>query len=660
LLNVTLASTGGDKQRIGRLADISQETLMTKTLRLLSLFVLGFVALLATGVGHAQITPLGDSYTNTADPTKNYGSQTLLDVDGVTQITYIQFDLASIPTTASISQATLKLYVNSVTTAGSFNVDYVNGAWTESTIDASKAPALGTTIASGISITTADKNQYILINVTSAVQAWLSGSETNNGIALVADGSFDATFDSKESTSTSHPAELDIAFAGGDGTITGVTTASGSGLSGGGTSGTLNLSLTNSCAASQVLQWNGSAWACASAGTGTITGVTAGTDLTGGGTSGTVTLNLNTNVLAAYAQLGANNTFTGVQEINNVTTINGTNSLGMLQVTNTGTSGGNPAIVGTTNSTGASGVKGVASASSGTTIGVAGVNSSSGGYGVVGQSAYVGVYGDGTGSTTGYGVVAESPNIGVSGSSDGASGTGAGSSGVGVWGDTGGPANGGYTGVLGTADENVAAYFQNNSSSNDTLDLENSAKSSSSAIVLSTLGFNFDGTCTINVSGDLACSGSKSAVVKVDGGSRRVKLYAVEAPENWFEDAGSGQLSNGAARIELDPTFAQTVNASLDYHVFLTPNGDCKGLYVSQKSATSFEVHELGGGNSNITFDYRIMAKRSGYENVRLADVTEQYQRMEQQQKMRRERMQQRRAAQSATAPIAAAVKASR
>jgi hypothetical protein len=78
----------------------------------------------------------------------------------------------------------LKLCVNSVTTAGSFNVDYVNGTWAESTIDASNAPALGKTIASGINMTTADKNQYILINVTSAVQAWLSGNETNNGIAL--------------------------------------------------------------------------------------------------------------------------------------------------------------------------------------------------------------------------------------------------------------------------------------------------------------------------------------------------------------------------------------------------------------------------------------------------------------------------------------------
>jgi hypothetical protein len=76
-----------------------------------------------------------------ANPTTNYGSKTLLDVDGVSQITYIQFNLA-------------------------------------------------------------DKNQYILVNVTSAVQAWLSGSETNNGLALVANSTFNATFESKENTTT--------------------------------------------------------------------------------------------------------------------------------------------------------------------------------------------------------------------------------------------------------------------------------------------------------------------------------------------------------------------------------------------------------------------------------------------------------------------------
>jgi hypothetical protein len=50
------------------------------------------------------------------------------------------------------------------------------------------------------------------------------------------------------------------------------------------------------------------------------------------------------------------------------------------------------------------------------------------------------------------------------------------------------------------------------------------------------------------------------------------------------------------------------------------PNGECKGLYVTHKTATSFEVRELGGGTSRVTFDYRITALRKNYENIRLAD----------------------------------------
>ena len=62
----------------------------------------------------------------------------------------------------------------------------------------------------------------------------------------------------------------------------------------------------------------------------------------------------------------------------------------------------------------------------------------------------------------------------------------------------------------------------------------------------------------------------------------------------------------------------------MDYHVFLTPKGDCEGLYVSNETPTGFEVHELHNGHSNIAFDYRIMAKRKGYEQIRLEDKTQQ------------------------------------
>lgn len=122
--------------------------------------------------------------------------------------------------------------------------------------------------------------------------------------------------------------------------------------------------------------------------------------------------------------------------------------------------------------------------------------------------------------------------------------------------------------------------------------------------------------CYINEAGNLDCTGTKSAVVSVDAEAR--KLYAIESPEVWFEDFGSAALVGGAATVTLDSLFAKTVNAGVDYHVFLTPLGDCNGLYVSAKGPGGFEVHELGGGASDVAFDYRIVAKRTGYEDVRL------------------------------------------
>jgi hypothetical protein len=31
-----------------------------------------------------------------------------------------------------------------------------------------------------------------------------------------------------------------------------------------------------------------------------------------------------------------------------------------------------------------------------------------------------------------------------------------------------------------------------------------------------------------------------------------------------------------------------------DYRVFVTPEGDCRGLYVRRKAAAAFELRELG------------------------------------------------------------------
>ena len=124
----------------------------------------------------------------------------------------------------------------------------------------------------------------------------------------------------------------------------------------------------------------------------------------------------------------------------------------------------------------------------------------------------------------------------------------------------------------------------------------------------------------LHVIGDFIATGTKSALVETASyGSRQ--LYAVESAENWFEDFGVAQLTRGRAIVKLDPIFAETVNANNEYHVFLTPKADCEGLYVTNQTATFFEVRELRHGRGSFAFDYRIVAKRKGYEAARLAEV---------------------------------------
>ena len=239
---------------------------------------------------------------------------------------------------------------------------------------------------------------------------------------------------------------------------------------------------------------------------------------------------------------------------------------------------------------------------------VGGINHDSGhlSYGMSGQSFSdigIGVLGYGVNLSNTYKTLAGLEPFGVAGDAQDVSGVIP----VGVWGtaDSG-------AGVAGENNSTVepAGVFVNFNTGAGSLAFEAEGKK---------------GHCTIDTSGDLSCTGTKGAVVNLPD-NRWVNLYAVESPDNWFEDFGSGQLSAGKSVIKLDSTFAATVNSSLDYHVFLTPSGDSRGLYVANRTATSFEVREQGGGTSSVSFDYRIVARRKGYENIRMADVTERQQ----------------------------------
>jgi hypothetical protein len=120
------------------------------------------------------------------------------------------------------------------------------------------------------------------------------------------------------------------------------------------------------------------------------------------------------------------------------------------------------------------------------------------------------------------------------------------------------------------------------------------------------------------VTGSLTAA-SKSAYVPLADGSVR-RLYCMEAPEAVFEDFGEAKLGGGKASVALDGEFGATVRTDA-YQVFLTPYGECRGLYVASRSSTGFEVRELGGGTSDLGFGYRIVAKRKDPRGTRLEKV---------------------------------------
>ena len=348
------------------------------------------------------------------------------------------------------------------------------------------------------------------------------------------------------------------------------------------------------------------------------------------------------------------------------------NTFPIVEATALDTSSTSPVVQAISNSSSSGmAVYGLAQSSTGNTAGVEGSNASSTGAGVVGKStattgmaygvagtvasttgiAVAGISNATTGGNVGVLGQASSPsgaaiqgnNLGTTGSSIGAIGVTSSTAGIGIFGVGVGESNEGGTvslrpigvwgdtnqssgiGVLASADFGIAFAGYNDAENISTAKFQNDESTDEVGNVLATRGGHFGGICVMDVGGNLGCNGSKSAVVPVDGGTRQVALYAVEAPENWFEDIGSSQLDNGAAVVQLESVFAQTVNTGTEYHVFLTPKGDCKGLYVSNETADSFEVHELGGGKATIAFDYRIVARRKGYETIRLADKTRQF-----------------------------------
>ncbi|MBS1587064.1 MAG: hypothetical protein JSS82_16140 [Bacteroidetes bacterium] len=308
---------------------------------------------------------------------------------------------------------------------------------------------------------------------------------------------------------------------------------------------------------------------------------------------------------AYLAYVGTTPTVAGVSSTNPLGyfTASNTSSQGLLAMTS-GTST-TSAIAGassvwhggyfSTSVAGAVGVVGNNNATTGNSEGVLGQTAASTGYATLGLN--LAATGTGTGNGV-YGQTAQSQGFGVYGANTHGSGTG-----VLGWGNNVGGSylaagqGGAFTGLT----TGVYAY-------NTSLGVSQAIYTNNGGVICRV---NYYSGIQYKING----SGTVSTLAKdVDG--QTVTLHCPETPEIYFQDYGSSQLVNGRVHVEIDPTFAKNVVVSEKHpmRVFVQLEGDCKGVYVTNKTATGFDVVELGGGTSNVPFQWNITCNRADEE----------------------------------------------
>lgn len=125
-----------------------------------------------------------------------------------------------------------------------------------------------------------------------------------------------------------------------------------------------------------------------------------------------------------------------------------------------------------------------------------------------------------------------------------------------------------------------------------------------------------DVTQDLIVSGDFYANGKKNRVVSTEHYGR-VGLNAMESTYAVFADLGSAMLDRaGEAYVFFDPEFAETIDLTHDYQVFVTPTSAGTIQYVEKKSG-----HFVVRGTPGMILDWIVYARQKGYVNHRLERV---------------------------------------
>lgn len=257
--------------------------------------------------------------------------------------------------------------------------------------------------------------------------------------------------------------------------------------------------------------------------------------------------------------------------------------------------------------------------------------------GVLGQdfgttpSANVGVMGTSSKSDAIFGVADTGDGVvgQANGTGNGAAGLGSGvvgvstSAGFGVWGIDDSPAGTGTAGVRASGLNNYGLFVVGQSSLKPAVLIDETVASKSTDRVIIAKSDVTGDLMSLAGNGDMILKGTLTQngtpLIKTQTTiGRPVIMFSGQETSPSVADAGEAQLIGGHAYVRIDPAFASTMDQHAPYLVFITPEGDSNGVYVTAKTASGFVVRENRGGTSNLVFSYRIVGQPFGAARMRL------------------------------------------
>jgi len=188
--------------------------LLVIILLLASLEIGSFVVSASTSP--ATFTPTADSYVDSSNPSKNFGTLTTLRTDNSPVVnSYLIFNVQGI--SGAVSNATLRVFANSSSSSGYTVHSVSDTSWGETTITFSNAPAMGGSVGGSGSF---NSNAWTSVDVTSLV--------SGNGLvsfALTSSSATAVSYASRESGANAP--QLVVTFSGSGPTATNTPTSSG-------------------------------------------------------------------------------------------------------------------------------------------------------------------------------------------------------------------------------------------------------------------------------------------------------------------------------------------------------------------------------------------------------------------------------------------------